>query len=343
MSEFNIIEYVWLDGDKNLRSKSRTLYLNEEEIGLKMIPHWTYNGFATNQTSARESEIILKPCALFRDPFRQGTNLIVFCETYNQKGEPSKSNKRFYANRILKTIKEHQCLFGLEQEYILYDWKSAQPLGSRPLGWEKYKDPAANHKYYAGVGADRVFGRDIAEKHYQACLYAGIKISGINAECAPAQWEYQIGPGRGIQMSDDLWVSRYLLERICEQEAVLISFQPKPELNIDWINSGLHLNFSTQQMRDKNGYLVIEKAIEKLRNKHQDHIMVYGENTNRLTGKYDTSKKDQFTSGVGDRSASIRIPFLVHQNQAGYLEDRRPAANCDPYVIITKMVETILL
>ena len=36
------------------------------------------------------------------------------------------------------------------------------------------------------------------EAHYRACMYAGIKIAGTNAEVMPAQWEFQVGPCEGI-------------------------------------------------------------------------------------------------------------------------------------------------
>ena len=41
--------------------------------------------------------------------------------------------------------------------------------------------------YYCGVGANKVYGREVMEAHYRACLYAGVKISGTNAEVMPAQ------------------------------------------------------------------------------------------------------------------------------------------------------------
>ena len=49
------------------------------------------------------------------------------------------------------------------------------------------KSPFFSGPYYCGVGANKVYGRDIVEAHYRACLYAGVKIAGCNAEVMPGQ------------------------------------------------------------------------------------------------------------------------------------------------------------
>merc|ERR1712025_592550 len=106
-------------------------------------------------------------------------------------------------------------------------------------------------------------GRPIADMHYKACLYAGVKIAGQNAEVMPGQWEYQIGPCEGIQSGDDMWMSRYLMIRVCESLGINVSFDPKP-IPGDWNGAGCHTNYSTKAMRDANGHKKIISAIEKL-------------------------------------------------------------------------------
>jgi glutamine synthetase len=58
--------------------------------------------------------------------------------------------------------------------------------------------PAPQGPYYCGVGAGRVVQRDIVESHLRACIYAGVKISGTNAEVSKSHWEFQVGPCVGI-------------------------------------------------------------------------------------------------------------------------------------------------
>lgn len=97
-------------------------------------------------------------------------------------------------------------------------------------------------------------------------------------------------------------------------------------------------------MREEGGIKVIIEAVEKLAKKHKEHIAVYGEgNDERLTGLHETSSIEDFSYGVGNRGASIRIPTSVDREGKGYFEDRRPASNIDPYKVTQKIVETTIL
>ena len=183
------------------------------------------------------------------------------------------------------------------------------------------------HLILSDLGTGKVFARDLIEAHYRACLYAGVNISGINAEVMPSQWEFQVGPCEGISMGDHLWIARYLLVRIAEQWGIKVSYHPKP-LQGEWNGAGCHTNFSTKTMREEGGIKAIEAAIEKLSLKHAEHIAVYGEDNDlRLTGRHETGHISNFSSGVANRGASIRIPRHVNAQGYGYLEDRRPASN----------------
>ena len=212
-----------------------------------------------------------------------------------------------------------------------------------PYGWPKNGYPRPQGPFYCSAGAENAYGRRVADAHYRACLYAGVKVSGTNAEVMPGQWEYQVGPCVGITSGDDMTMSRYIMHRVCEDFGVVCSFDPKPIAG-DWNGAGCHTNFSTKEMREDGGFAKIIEAVEKLGKKHLEHIAAYGEgNERRLTGAHETAPITKFSYGVAHRGASVRIPRQAKLEGKGYFEDRRPASNMDPYVVTAKIVKTCLL
>ena len=332
--------YVWIDGSgENTRAKTKTLYHYPETP--KELPVWNFDGSSTGQSHGTNSDIYLHPCAIFKDPFVPGNNVLVMCDTYGPSGEPAPANQRHSCYKVMKKAKAEKPWFGIEQEYTLLD------LDNHPLGWPKRGFPAPQGPYYCGAGADRVFGRAIMDAHYKACLYAGIKIAGTNAEVMPGQFEYQVGPCEGIEIGDHLWMSRYILNRVAEDFGVVASLDPKP-MPGDWNGAGAHCNFSTLAMRENGGIDEINVAIKRLSTEHERHIKMYDphggeDNKRRLTGKHETASIDEFSSGVAHRGASIRIPRQVNKDGKGYLEDRRPSSNCDPYMVSEALVRTCVL
>jgi len=251
---------------------------------------------------------------------------------------PIPSNARRECAAAMEQVRDHEPWFGIEQEYTLF-----HPDGSTPIGWPKGGFPAPQGQYYCSIGAENAFGRRIVEAHYRACLYAGIKIAGCNAEVMPGQWEYQVGPCVGIESGDHTHMARYIMQRVCEDFGVIVSFDPKPKSG-DWNGTGAHTNYSTKAMREDGGFEHIVEAIKKLGLRHDEHIACYGEgNARRLTGAHETAPIDKFSYGVANRGASVRIPRQAKLENKGYFEDRRPASNMDPYIVTRMLVQTTIL
>jgi len=335
------VSYVWIDGS-GVTMREKTMTVAKEPEAAEDLPMWSYDGSSTYQAEGNRSDMKLKPVRLFPDPFRGRGNKIVLCEALKDDGTPALSNNRAKCKESMDTAADQKPWFGLEQEYTFLD------TDGWPLGWPKPRGyPGAQGPYYCAVGAGKIFGRDILEAHYKACLYTGIDIGGTNMEVMPAQAEFQVGPTAGIDASDQLWMARYLMERIAEEYGVVVSFDPKPVTG-DWNGAGCHCNFSTEPMRREGGKEVINQAVQALSLRHSDHICAYDpnggrDNKRRLTGAHETSSIEKFSSGVADRTASVRIPRLVEDKGFGFLEDRRPSSNCDPYSVTDILVRTICL
>jgi len=328
-------EYIWIDGEGGMRAKTTTVDSTIKD--LSDLKEWNFDGSSTMQSTGSDSDVFLRPCAIFKDPFRGGNNILVLSECYKPDGAPDRMNHRYHAKKVMDQAAHEKPWFGIEQEYTLFS------IDGQPYGWPKGGFPGPQGPYYCGVGTGKVFARDLIEAHYRACLYAGVKIAGINAEVMPAQWEFQVGPCEGIEMGDHLWMARFLLIRIAEEFGIKVSFHPKP-LRGDWNGAGAHTNYSTLSTRSNGGIQVIHQMIKKLSKCHNEHIACYGEdNDQRLTGRHETGHIGQFSSGVANRGASIRIPRHVEQQGCGYFEDRRPASNIDPYLVTAKVVETTVL
>jgi glutamine synthetase len=321
-------EYIWIDGTEptaKLRSKTKVL-----EDGAD-LPIWGFDGSSTNQAPGSNSDCVLQPVFSVPDPIRGGDDKLVMCEVLLTDMTPHPSNTRAACAATADTYKDQEPWFGIEQEYTFFK-------DGRPYGFPFGGFPAPQGGYYCGVGEDEVYGREVVEAHLDACLEAGLAISGINAEVMPGQWEFQVGPLGPVEVSDHLWLARWLLYRIGEEFDVAATLDPKP-VQGDWNGAGAHTNFSTNAMRES--YDAIITACEALGPKKDEHIANYGAGIeNRLTGMHETAPWSEFHYGVSDRGASVRIPWQVEIDKKGYIEDRRPNANCDPYKVTRLIVET---
>ena len=323
-------EYIWIDGTEpspSLRSKTKVLPNGSD------FPIWGFDGSSTNQAPGSNSDCVLRPVFSCPDPISGGDNKLVMCEVLLPDMSPHPTNNRAACAEIAAKHENQESWFGIEQEYTLFESDGKQPLGFPEGGF-----PEAQGPYYCSVGANYNFGRDVSEAHATACIDAGLGIAGTNAEVMPGQWEFQVGPLGPLEVSDQLWLSRRLLHRVAEEFGVVVSIDPKP-VSGDWNGAGCHTNFSTKAMRES--YQPIIDACEALGKNITEHIENYGAgNDKRLTGLHETQSIDQFSYGVSDRGASIRIPWQVEVDQKGYLEDRRPASNMDPYLVTKLLVQT---
>ena len=331
------LEYVWIDGYKpepNLRSKVKIVEYEsiKDAVQVGKLPVWNFDGSSTNQADTGNSDRLLNPVRIYtRNNFPlKNSTVYVLCEVLNPDGTPHDTNKRAKLNE-----EQEDLWFGFEQEYFIREEINGTILG------HKRNILKGQGEYYCGVGHN-VVGRDFVEEHLDICLEYGINITGTNAEVALGQWEYQVFSKGKLKGGDDLWMSRYFLYKISEKYGYHIDIHPKPLTHGEWNGSGLHTNFSDDRMRNEGGYKFFESIFNSFGSRHEDHIKAYGSNNNlRLTGEYETQSIDKFSWGISDRGASIRVPQETAKEWKGYVEDRRPGSNADPYKIIKEIVTSL--
>jgi len=325
------LEYIWLDGYKPTQSlRSKTKVVEDFDGKLESCSMWAFDGSSTQQADGGSSDCLLKPVAIYPDPVRRN-GWLVMNEVLNSDGSAHESNGRATINDD-----DDDFWFGFEQEYFLWD-----PETNLPLGFPKDQTPQG--QFYCSVGAKNTFGREVMDRHLDICIDAGINVEGTNAEVAAGQWEFQTFAKGAAKAGDEMWVARYLLERLAEEYGLSIEYHPKPLGDTDWNGSGMHANFSNTTLRTCGSKETYEKICESFRPVVKEHIAVYGAyNDQRLTGKHETQSIHEFSYGVSDRGASIRIPIMTVENgYKGWLEDRRPSSNGDPYKIAAIIIKTV--
>ncbi len=326
------LEYIWLDGYKptaNLRSKTKVV--DDFSGKLEDLDDWSFDGSSTKQAAGGSSDCILRPVAVYPDPARKD-GWLVMTEVYNADGSIHESNARATIDD-----EDNDFWFGFEQEYFIMDTHTQLPLGFPVGGY-----PGPQGMYYCSVGGKNTHGRELVERHADLCIEAGLNFEGINQEVACGQWEFQLFAKGAKKAGDEIWIARYLLDRLTEEYGFYIEYHPKP-IQGDWNGSGMHANFSDTTLRtcgDKDTFIRVCEAFRP----HVDaHMDVYGaHNELRLTGLHETAAITDFSYGISDRGASIRIPiYTVEHDWKGYLEDRRPASNADPYKVASRIIATV--
>ncbi|TWU42800.1 glutamine synthetase beta-grasp domain-containing protein [Novipirellula artificiosorum] len=327
------LEYIWLDGYQPTQSlRSKTMVVEDFSGKVEDAKMWAFDGSSTEQAPGGSSDCLLQPVFVCPDPGRSGKSFLVMCEVLDSEGNPHRTNGR-------ATIKDgdDDFWFGFEQEYTIWN-----PDTMKPIGFPVDGMPGPQGPYYCSVGHGKAVGRDIVEEHLQMCLDAGLNVEGINAEVMMGQWEFQIFAKGAQRAGDEVWIARYLLERVAEKYEMSINWHCKP-MQGDWNGSGMHANFSNTTLRTCGSKEIYESICKAFEPRIKHHIDVYGaDNDQRLTGLHETQSIDKFSYGVSDRGASIRIPIgTVKNGWKGWLEDRRPASNADPYMVASAIITTV--
>lgn len=328
------LEYIWLDGSaptQGMRSKTKVLHGFSGK--LEDCPMWSFDGSSTQQAEGGSSDCLLKPIAIYPDPDRKNAYLIM-TEVLNADGTAHVTN-----GRATIDDDDNDFWFGFEQEYFLIDPETSKPLGFPENGYPEPQGP-----YYCSVGANNAYGREIVEEHLDLCLEAGLNVEGINAEVAAGQWEFQVFAKGAQAAGDEIWVSRFLLDRTAEKYGIAVDYHCKPVAG-DWNGSGMHANFSNTLLRESGKKEDYDRVCQAFSSPEAiaAHIAVYGaENHLRLTGLHETQAIDKFSYGISDRGASIRIPIATVENgYKGWLEDRRPNSAADPYKVAAQIIKTV--
>lgn len=323
--------YVWLDANSHLRCKYRVLEAASSLTERAVFPVWVVQG---QELGFAEPEICLVPVRVVRDPFSdKASDVVMLCECVHPvTSAPLLSNTRAAAMKILTNGRNMHPTFTITQQYVLSEAKS------QPYQWSTVfseKQVPKQSLTYCGIGAGHAIGRDIALRHCRACQVAGLKVTSLNAAKMPAQWEFQIGVLEGIHAADELWLARFFLEIICEREHLRAVFHPKPKRK--FAGSACYVTYSNDRTREPlEGVTQIMLIIHSLQQRHKTDIGKMGAgNDLRLHDGY-----EECTYGIGDLHASICIPARVFVQKSGHLEDRRPGANCDPYVVMALIHET---
>ncbi|MFG1497931.1 hypothetical protein ABMA57_14970 [Saccharospirillum sp. HFRX-1] len=326
MSELSIIEYIWIDGfepSPGLRSKTRIVALNDALLPTD-LPRWTFDGTLTAQADNHDHDCLLAPVRLYPNPLRGTGHYLALCEVLDAGGCTHISNKRAPLRSLLNDANNNlDPWLGFEQPYRLIPKETAHPV------------PANNKPNYCAVSQRDAVASELAEAHAQACLDAALLFYGMHCESAHNGWRFQIGP-RGIEgeacdalkASDDLWIARFLLARLAEQAGLDIQY------HFEHRYTHLHTSFSTRYTRDPRCGL---DAIQMISHLLSDNRCKQPKNHH---SQLDVDQ--HFSCGITQRTAAIRIPTPVVQQGYGYLVDRRPCADADPYELANYLLDRVL-
>jgi glutamine synthetase len=309
--------YIWTDAAGQFRSKVR--WMEGEPTD------WSYDGSSTGQATMESSEVVLKPVMVYMPKAGSDLYNYVLCALRSHAGgtvvgdvfEPLSAEKR----AVLKDVR-----VAFEQEFFVFDGVQPYKMGD----WTHVEQGP----FYCSVGvAGNGFIEPLVREVFERAVTIGIGATGYNLEVAPAQGEIQVD-GPAFKAACDLVMLRYLLWDTLGRHGLQPNFEPKP-LGPHRNGSGLHTNISTDKTMSSGGFDIVKRLMSDLSDAHVAWMPLLGEgNAARLTGLHETSTMDSFSWAVGSRGSSVRIPYSTARDGFGYFEDRRPAANANPFQIL---------
>ena len=314
-----LVEYIWLDSTNALRSKIRTLPDTAVSSFLKYT--WDFD------------EQTLIPLRIYKSPahFSSHAYYFLLCESVSQE----ETHRSILTGTLQTMPKKLSPTIGFEQEYFLFETKTGTVIDAHHVWIKPGTTFCGQSKYSIDV-------HKLMRTHAEWCLEASIMFAGYNLEEAPGQYKFKIGPRIGnaselgglpikgesciLKVCDDLIMARFLLHKVCELYALMPVFEPKPFVEEN--GSGCHTDFAVSFIRNadkkEKSKKRLEKFIEILKFGHtqvmEDELYGVG-NKKRLCGKHGAIDYKHFTG-------SIRI-----KTGNEYIQDKRPAANCNPYIV----------
>ena len=318
-------QYVW--SDKYGEPRVTTKLESDHDINKLLC----FNGLNTGQSvDTNNSDIYIRPVQRYNNPLIKRTKelepSIFVCELMLDENKSHSSNER---NRSIKVLENYE---DVNMSFTLDFFVTKKNV---PVAFLSNPPPSQQGIFYCGVGGDIAVGQECANDIFQNANRADLNVTQLSGGVAPSQWTIKLEGTAKVKLLDDLICLRYIIAKSAEKYGVTICFHPQL-LKEEWNGSACLIEYSNDKMRtDKECNYIRNTVIKNLDKTHAEYVSKCGEDNNRrLIGTNNTSKNDEFTSAVGKYDCSVRIPKLTNVRGHGSIEDRRPGANMDPYVVV---------
>lgn len=311
----NVFEYICLDNESKFRSKTVFSFKSIDELEEVIV-----DSSMISNVVVESHDIILVPVKCILNPFiRDEKHWLVMCEIRYPNGSIHKTNTRDPLKILTDNHSDYQ--LGITQQFVLFDKDE-----KKPVGWNDKIDVMKN---YSSKLDFMKFSQPIIDIMIEYLIHVGIQISNIQMERMVSRWSVTFQPKSLTEACDDLFLFRYIIQRISANNNVIVNFHPDPIQNSK-IYTRCYLNLSSLKMRDEDGIQEIDRACKKLELKHLEQFKSFCE----YNGKH---------FAYGQNSSRYDVVIHLSQNNGGYIEDKRFSGDCDIYSITTQIVKTIEL